>query len=217
MNRFVIWSCVVSFAAFGALLSGCGDDSGGTAGAGGNTTATGTGGAGTGGAGTGGTGTGGTGTGGSGAMTAEAMIAPVSGSNITGTATFTASNGQVTLSVSVAGATPGDHGIHLHETGHCGDDAMHAGGHWNPAMKNHGKIGVGDDFHLGDLGNITVGQDGAGTLTFTTDLWTVGGGGMNDVVGRAILLHSGPDDLMSQPSGNSGDRVACGVIAAQMP
>jgi Cu-Zn family superoxide dismutase len=103
--------------------------------------------------------------------------------------------------------------VHIHMMGDCSMDGMAAMGHWNPAMKMHGKWGMGE-FHLGDIGNVTVGADGTGMLTLSTNLWTVGDGtAMNDVVGHAFMVHMNPDDFVTQPTGNAGARIGCGVIA----
>jgi Cu-Zn family superoxide dismutase len=144
--------------------------------------------------------------------TATAALEARSSSTTTGTATFTEENGKVTLKLDVAGATPGQHGAHIHQVGDCGaDDASSAGGHWNPEGHNHGAP-TAEDSHLGDLGNITVGQDGRGSLTISMADWKLGDGSTTDVVGKAVVIHASPDDLTSQPAGNSGARVACGVI-----
>lgn len=153
--------------------------------------------------------------GGGGAMAivkAEAIIAPQSGSSVTGTATFVGENGKVTLTLNIAGAVPGERAVHIHEMGDCSMDGMGAMGHWNPDMQNHGKWGVGE-FHLGDIGNVTIGADGKGTLTMSTDLWSIGdGSGWFHVVGRALMVHAEADDFVTQPTGNAGARVGCGVI-----
>lgn len=101
--------------------------------------------------------------------------------------------------------------VHLHEHGDCGNEGNAAGGHWNPTRTNHGKWGEGQ-FHLGDIGNIRLDASGKGTLTLKTSLWTVGTGGTNDVVGKAILVHEKADDFTTQPTGNAGGRIGCGVI-----
>lgn len=145
--------------------------------------------------------------------TAIAPLEARSNSTTTGTATFTEQNGKVTLKLDVAGATPGQHGAHIHQVGDCSAaDATSAGGHWNPESHTHGAPGTGEQ-HLGDLGNITVGQDGKGTLTISMDEWKLGDGSTTDVVGKAVIIHADPDDFTTQPTGNSGGRVACGVIA----
>jgi Cu-Zn family superoxide dismutase len=144
--------------------------------------------------------------------TATATLAARSGSTTTGTATFTEANGRVTLKLDVANATPGRHGAHLHQVGDCSaPDATSAGAHWNPDGMNHG----GPDspqHHLGDLGNVEVGADGRGSITRSMAAWKLGDGSTTDVVGKAVIVHADPDDFTTQPTGNSGGRVACGVI-----
>lgn len=135
-----------------------------------------------------------------------------SGSTTSGTATFREDGDQVTLTLEVSGATPGKHGAHIHEKGDCSaPDAASAGGHWNPTSHPHGPPDA--NHHLGDLGNIEIGQDGKGTLKLSRTEWKIGDGSANDVVGKALVIHSDEDDLVTDPAGNSGSRVACGVIA----
>ena len=135
-----------------------------------------------------------------------------SSSTTTGTAVFEEDGDQVTLTLEVSGATPGKHGAHIHQTGDCSaSDASSAGGHWNPTSHPHGPADPAH--HLGDLGNIEIGQDGKGTLKLSKAEWKIGDGSANDVVGKALIIHAGEDDLVTDPAGNSGSRVACGVIA----
>jgi superoxide dismutase, Cu-Zn family len=116
------------------------------------------------------------------------------------------------LTLKVTGAPPGTRGAHIHMTGDCSAaDATSAGGHWNPAMAAHGKPGAAPS-HLGDLGNFTVAEDGTGTLELTNPAWTIGDGAATDVVGKAIIVHGGVDDFTTQPTGNAGGRIGCGVI-----
>jgi len=137
-----------------------------------------------------------------------------SGSTVTGTATFREDGDQVTLTLDVTGASPGAHGAHIHELGDCSAaDASSAGPHWNPFTKVHGTPDA--EHHLGDLGNIQIGQDGKGTLKLSKAEWTLGDGANTDVVGKALVIHAAADDLMTDPAGNSGARQACGVIAKQ--
>lgn len=144
--------------------------------------------------------------------TASATIQAKSGSSVTGTATFTAEAGEVTLVVELQNAPAGVHAVHLHETGDCSsEDGKSAGGHWNPTSEDHGKWNE-DPFHLGDVGNLTVDAQGHGSLTLTTDLWSIETGMANDVLGRAIVVHAGVDDFTSQPTGAAGGRIGCGVI-----
>ncbi len=149
---------------------------------------------------------------------ATAPLVSRSASTVTGTATFTSSGPGVTLTLTVAGATPGEHGVHLHAVGDCSaDNASSAMGHWDPSMMTHGLPTV-SPHHAGDCGNITVKADGTGTLTITNP-WTIGTGEMTDIVGKAIIVHAAVDDGTSPPApatpGNSGARQACGVIAMQ--
>jgi Cu-Zn family superoxide dismutase len=139
-------------------------------------------------------------------------LEPKSGSQASGTATFSEDKGQVKLVVELTGATPGEHALHIHEKGDCSDpEAKNAGGHWNPQTMAHGKWGT-MPHHLGDIGNLTVGADGKGTLTMSTDKWSIGGGAPNDISGKAVVIHGGVDDFKTQPTGNAGNRIACGVI-----
>jgi len=146
---------------------------------------------------------------------AKADIEAKSGSKLKGKATFTAGDkGAITVRIEVSDVAPGEHAVHIHDKGDCSSpDGKSAGDHWNPTHMEHGKWGApGDHHHLGDIGNITVGPDGKGTITLDTTKWTAGGGGVNDVIGHAIVVHGGVDDFKSQPAGNAGPRIGCGVI-----
>ena len=143
---------------------------------------------------------------------AAAIIEARSGSSMKGTAEFTEQGGKVKLEIRIEGATPGPHAVHLHEKGDCSDpEAKSAGGHWNPTSEAHGKWGD-SPFHHGDIGNIEVGADRKGSHTLETDLWSIGGDPGTDVVGRSVVVHASPDDFKTQPTGNAGGRVGCGVI-----
>jgi len=144
-----------------------------------------------------------------------AMLEAKSGSKLEGSATFERMEGNwISFRVEVRNVTPGLHACHIHEHGDCASpDGKSAGGHWNPTAKKHGKWGQADgEFHLGDLGNIEVGPDGTGNLVLSTDQWTLGDGGAMDVVGKSIIVHSKEDDFTTQPTGNAGDRIGCGLI-----
>jgi Cu-Zn family superoxide dismutase len=144
---------------------------------------------------------------------ATATLAPTKGNQAHGTATFTRDGAQIKVEVKLENTPPGVHAVHVHETGDCSaDDASSAGGHWNPTTKDHGHWGV-DPFHLGDIGNVTVGEDGSGSIALSTDLWSLGSGSSNDVLGHAVIVHASPDDFQTQPTGAAGGRIACGVIA----
>jgi superoxide dismutase, Cu-Zn family len=146
---------------------------------------------------------------------AVAMLEGRSGSKMTGTATFTEANGQVTLVVEVQGVE-GDQklrAIHIHEFGDCSDpEGESAGGHWNPLDQAHGRLSHTEEAHLGDIGNIEIDETGRGSLQFTTDKWTIGTGANNDIVGKSLIVHIGSDDFETQPTGGAGDRIGCGVI-----
>lgn len=143
---------------------------------------------------------------------ANAMISSSNDSGVTGMAIFTQKGEMITLTIDIQGASPGLRAVHIHEKGDCSaPDGSSAGGHWNPTGVAHGKWGEGE-FHLGDIGNITVGEDGTGSISLTTDLWEIGTGSDVDVVGKGIIVHAGADDFTSQPSGAAGSRIGCGVI-----
>lgn len=144
---------------------------------------------------------------------AVAQLSSKSGSNVTGTATFNdEGDGKVTFHLTIEGATPGKHAVHLHENGDCSaEDASSAGGHWSPEGHPHGKRPEGK-YHAGDIDNIEVGKDGKGELSMKISGWTVGGDDRTNVVGHSVIVHAGEDDFTSQPSGDAGGRVACGVI-----
>jgi Cu-Zn family superoxide dismutase len=144
-------------------------------------------------------------------LAAVAILKPRADSEASGTVTFTEIDGGVEVVADVARVSPGLHGIHLHEVGDCSaEDFTSTGGHFNPADVPHG--GPSDAVrHAGDFGNIEIGEDGTGRLRLTTDLLTVSPG-PDTVVGRAVILHEGADDLESQPTGAAGGRIACGVV-----
>jgi Cu-Zn family superoxide dismutase len=149
-----------------------------------------------------------------GANAATATLESKSGSQAKGTVSFSQSGNKVKMDVTIEGATPGAHAIHLHEKGDCSDpQANSAGGHWNPTTEDHGKWGT-SPFHHGDIGNLEVGQDGKGTFTFETDMWSIGGDPKTDIIGHAVVVHATADDFKTQPTGNAGGRIACGVIQA---
>ncbi len=145
---------------------------------------------------------------------ASAAIAATGDVQVSGTAQFAKDGDKIKLTVNVTGCPEGQHGFHLHETGSCGDGGKAAGGHWNPEGMQHGELGRTEQHHKGDTGNVTCNADGTGTLEFSTDVWAIGGGGKNDIIGKAVILHAEPDDF-GQPTGNAGGRIACGVISAK--
>ena len=144
-------------------------------------------------------------------------VEPKSGSTVAGKASFEQKGKEVVFKLDVEKAPPGVHAVHIHENGDCSSpDGKSAGGHWNPTAMAHGQWGH-EKHHLGDLGNMTVGADGKGTITLTTDKWALSGGGTNDVNGKSIIVHEKVDDFTTQPTGNAGGRIACGVIGTPAP
>jgi len=140
-----------------------------------------------------------------------AEMKPASKSKVSGTVTFTEKDGKVEVAVDLKGLKPGEHGFHIHEKGDCSSpDAKSAGDHFNPDKKDHGAPDA-PVHHAGDLGNLTVDKDGNVKTTTTVDFLTLGDG-PNSAIGKAVIVHEKQDDLKSQPAGNAGARVACGVV-----
>jgi Cu-Zn family superoxide dismutase len=136
---------------------------------------------------------------------------------VNGSATFeTMSDGQVKmiLNITVAAKANKTVAVHIHEHGDCADNGNASHGHWNPTNAQHGKWGSGN-FHSGDIGNVKLDAKGKGTLTLTTDLWTLGGMANKNILGKAMIVHGGTDDYTTQPTGNAGSRIGCGVIVAK--
>ena len=117
--------------------------------------------------------------------------------------------------VQAAGLPAGHYGVHIHEVGRCEGPAFaSAGGHWNPTGRQHGRLNPAGH-HLGDLDNLDVDQDGAGRLEFTiAGAEMSGASGLFDANGASLVIHAAPDDYRTDPSGNSGARIACGVLRA---
>jgi len=118
---------------------------------------------------------------------------------------------KLTLDITIPAKAGRSVAIHIHEHGDCSDTAKMAHGHWNPTNAQHGKWGS-ESFHAGDIGNIKLNAIGKGTMSLTTDLWTLGGKPDKNLLGRSIIIHGGIDDYKTQPTGNSGTRIGCGVI-----
>jgi superoxide dismutase, Cu-Zn family len=153
---------------------------------------------------------------------ALAMLAPTGladAGSVTGTVTFAESNGVVAISVVVSGATPGSHGMHIHEGSSCAatdaGPAGAAGDHWNPTGTTHGLPDSGAH-HVGDFGNITIGSDGTGTLSLDATGFNVQpDGGALSALGKTVVFHQGADNGTTQPTGNSGAHAGCGPIEAR--
>lgn len=146
---------------------------------------------------------------------AHADIVNTQGAKI-GSAKITSTGKGVKITVAVSELTPGEHGIHIHTAGKCEGPAFaSAGGHFNPTSAHHGIHNTQDSHpHLGDLPNLVVGQSGKGKSSFLVEGATLDDGtsSLFHEGGTSIVVHAKADDLMSDPSGNSGDRIACGVI-----
>jgi superoxide dismutase, Cu-Zn family len=147
-------------------------------------------------------------------LRATAALQPTKGSKAFGEATFEETDGKLRVSVFAQGLVPGrEHGFHVHEAGDCSsDDGMSAKGHFNPHGKPHGAPS-GTERHAGDLPSLKAGKDGRARLDVTVDAITVRPGPAS-VVGRGLIVHADPDDYKTQPTGNAGARLACGVIRA---
>ena len=145
--------------------------------------------------------------------TARASLVDSTGARV-GLATFSDSGGRGQLAVSVTGLEPGEHGMHIHETGSCTPpDFKSAGDHFNPAAKKHGLLNP-EGPHAGDLPNLLVEEDGSADTTLTVDrnFMAEGPTSMLGTEQRALVIHADSDDQKTDPSGNSGARVVCGVI-----
>jgi len=144
---------------------------------------------------------------------AEAVLKDANGATV-GHAIARQQGSDVFVTVTASNLTPGQHGAHIHTTGDCAPPGFTtAGGHWNPTGAHHG-LNNPQGPHKGDLPNLAVGSDGQGTLSFTVPGASLEGDGnvLFDADGAAFVIHGGPDDMMSDPAGNSGPRVACGVF-----
>ncbi|MEK6711053.1 MAG: superoxide dismutase family protein [Nitrospinota bacterium] len=147
------------------------------------------------------------------AAKARAALQAKSGSGVSGEVTFEEKNGGVLVRLSAAGVPAGAHGFHVHEKGDCSSpDGASAGGHFNPRKTPHG--GPGDKRrHAGDLGNVTADAQGGVKHESLFAGFTLGRGPAS-ALGKSVILHAKADDLKSQPTGDAGGRIACGVIEA---
>ena len=142
---------------------------------------------------------------------AVAKLEPTRGNSTAGTVTFAQQGDLVQVTVQVTGLKPGqEHGFHLHEKGDCSSgDGMSTGGHFNPSGKPHGP--QSSEHHAGDMPALKADANGNANMTFQLSGVSIGSG-TADLVGRGLIVHAMPDDYTTQPTGNSGARIACGVI-----
>ncbi|MGZ7039605.1 MAG: superoxide dismutase family protein [Thermoanaerobaculia bacterium] len=142
---------------------------------------------------------------------ATAMLQPSVGSTAHGSVHFTQlADGTVDVQIDLTGVPPGVHGFHVHDKGDCGDNGMAAGGHFNPMNMPHAAPDAASH-HAGDFGNVTAEANGEVHTKFNTHSITLGTG-TNSAIGHAVILHANPDDLTTQPTGNAGARIACGIV-----
>jgi Cu-Zn family superoxide dismutase len=143
---------------------------------------------------------------------AVAHIAGASGSLVSGTLALAPLHGGVHVTGELGGLAPGSHGFHVHQTGDCSAaDASSAGGHFNPAGSGHGRAGTAMH-HAGDIDNLVADASGVAHIDVQLRGVSLGGNVATDIVGRALVVHAAPDDYQTQPAGNSGARIGCGVI-----
>ena len=146
---------------------------------------------------------------------AEAIMKPTQGNTTNGVVSFSQQDDKVLVNARIQGLSPGPHGFHIHEKGDCSaPDATSAGGHFNPAGTKHGSPS-GAEHHGGDFGNLMADATGTATLAITipASQITLSKSGANSIIGKGLIVHADPDDFATQPTGNSGKRLACGVIS----
>jgi len=145
-------------------------------------------------------------------VSAVALLQPRSGSNVSGSVKFTQIGDVVRDTGEITGHSKGPKAMHIHEKGDCSDDkGMSTGGHFNPGKHKHG--GPYDPVkHAGDLGNVVFNDAGVARINFTVGDISVSRDRPDGIIGRAVIVHAATDDMVTDPTGNAGGRVACGVI-----
>lgn len=145
---------------------------------------------------------------------AKATLNSTSTNEVIGTAKFYAlADGKMKMDLEINFLEKADStvAVHFHEHGDCGNMGENTHGHWNPTNEAHGKWGSAA-YHSGDIGNIKLDSKGHGKITLSTDRWTIIANDPENIIGRGIIVHGGTDDYVTQPTGNSGPRIGCGVI-----
>lgn len=141
---------------------------------------------------------------------AIAVIQPTKGNTASGIVEFTKEKDGLHVTATITGLKPGRHGFHIHEFGNCAcDDGTCAGAHYNPMHKDHGKP-TDADRHVGDLGNIVADETGTAKYDYVDEGSSLNG--PKSIIGRTMIVHEKEDDFTTQPSGNAGARLGCGVI-----
>ncbi len=141
---------------------------------------------------------------------AVCVLHPTEGNEVNGTVYFAKTDSGVQVTVTIEGLTPGKHGFHIHEFGDCSAvDGTSAGSHFNPEGHEHGAP-MGEMRHAGDMGNVEANEEGIAQMEYFDKNMKLNGA--NSIIGHSIIVHASEDDLKSQPTGNAGARVACGVI-----
>ena len=143
---------------------------------------------------------------------ASAKMVATQGNSVAGLVTFRRSGDQLSARVQLTGLPANsEHGFHIHEKADCtAPDGSSAGGHFNPSAMPHGPQGGAR--HAGDMPNLRADAQGCVDTTLMVSGVSAGGGAANDIVGRSLIVHAAPDDYRTQPTGNSGARLACGLI-----
>lgn len=145
---------------------------------------------------------------------AKATLNSTATSEVIGSAKFySLENGKIKMDLEINMPEKADStiAVHFHEHGDCGNMGENTHGHWNPTNEPHGKWDSANH-HSGDIGNISLDGKGHAEISVTTDRWSAISGDVKNIIGRGIIVHGGTDDYITQPTGNSGSRVGCGVI-----
>lgn len=147
-------------------------------------------------------------------LNAQAALHSTSDDTLIGTMDFyDMGNGKVKMEMEINYQNRADSSVavHFHEHGDCGNMGEDAHGHWNPTDENHGKWGI-DPYHSGDIGNIALDGKGHATYSLVSDRWSLKEGDANYIGNLGVIVHGGVDDYATQPTGNSGPRIGCGII-----